>query len=410
MKRFVQRWPLISQYRVIGKEMRRMFTYSSRGSRSRGGLGTGILGFVMVGVAAACSGNVQLDPHQTSAGGNTAQSSNTNAVVTGGSVAQSELSRGGSVAQSELSRGGSVAQSELSRGGSVAQSELSRGGSVAQSELSRGGSVAHSSGQGGSRVFSTVDCGPITCARAVNCVETCGGPVLQSGCCECPTGTFDSINCQGAGGAGGQSQVSTGGANSVGGQSSSRSAGGAATGGTTGTRNGVECTKDQDCQLTGDCCGCHSLPLDGHSDCPMMCATQASCDGVSYLTQKAEPGCIGGRCALKRNCDDSLVVCKMATPVCPAGRVPSVTADGTCWDGDCINAEECSEVSSCSVCSGNNLMCVYSNGARGVAHCVKEPWPCATNSLCACYGALCNGVEPCAAREFGNYGLSCGRG
>src|SRR5512133_1040031 len=144
MKRFVQRWPLISQYRVIGKEMRRMFTYSSRGSRSRGGLGTGILGFVMVGVAAACSGNVQLDPHQTSAGGNTAQSSNTNAVVTGGSVAQSELSRGGSVAQSELSRGGSVAQSELSRGGSVAQSELSRGGSVAQSELSRGGSVAHS--------------------------------------------------------------------------------------------------------------------------------------------------------------------------------------------------------------------------------------------------------------------------
>jgi len=33
------------------------------------------------------------------------------------------------------------------------------------------------------------------CFRAVQCVVECGGEVLQSGCCPCPAGTFDSIVC-----------------------------------------------------------------------------------------------------------------------------------------------------------------------------------------------------------------------
>jgi hypothetical protein len=33
------------------------------------------------------------------------------------------------------------------------------------------------------------------CVRAVNCVEKCGGPVIQSGCCDCPSGTFDDFDC-----------------------------------------------------------------------------------------------------------------------------------------------------------------------------------------------------------------------
>lgn len=33
------------------------------------------------------------------------------------------------------------------------------------------------------------------CFRAVVCVAECGGPVLQSGCCACPEGSFDDITC-----------------------------------------------------------------------------------------------------------------------------------------------------------------------------------------------------------------------
>lgn len=57
-------------------------------------------------------------------------------------------------------------------------------------------------GSGGSGAStSSDDCGE--CFRAVECVEMCGGEVLQSGCCACPSGTFDNIDCPSAGGAGG---------------------------------------------------------------------------------------------------------------------------------------------------------------------------------------------------------------
>jgi len=39
-------------------------------------------------------------------------------------------------------------------------------------------------------------CENIQCIRAVNCVKTCGGPVVQSGCCPCPPPSFDDIVCR----------------------------------------------------------------------------------------------------------------------------------------------------------------------------------------------------------------------
>jgi hypothetical protein len=36
------------------------------------------------------------------------------------------------------------------------------------------------------------------CFRAVTCVKQCGGPVVQSGCAACPSGTFDSLQCDAA--------------------------------------------------------------------------------------------------------------------------------------------------------------------------------------------------------------------
>lgn len=39
-------------------------------------------------------------------------------------------------------------------------------------------------------------CKEIQCIRAVECVTSCGGEVISSGCCPCPPGSFDSIECQ----------------------------------------------------------------------------------------------------------------------------------------------------------------------------------------------------------------------
>jgi hypothetical protein len=41
----------------------------------------------------------------------------------------------------------------------------------------------------------TDECEQIQCFRAVECVETCGGAVVSSGCCPCAEGTFDNIEC-----------------------------------------------------------------------------------------------------------------------------------------------------------------------------------------------------------------------
>ncbi len=40
---------------------------------------------------------------------------------------------------------------------------------------------------------TTEHCGQ--CFRAVSCVEVCGAEPVQVGCCACPEGTFDDIDC-----------------------------------------------------------------------------------------------------------------------------------------------------------------------------------------------------------------------
>jgi hypothetical protein len=42
----------------------------------------------------------------------------------------------------------------------------------------------------------TAACTKSPCFRNIDCVKTCGGPVLSSGCCACAAGTFDSIQCR----------------------------------------------------------------------------------------------------------------------------------------------------------------------------------------------------------------------
>ncbi|HEX2731513.1 MAG TPA: hypothetical protein VHM70_07915 [Polyangiaceae bacterium] len=41
----------------------------------------------------------------------------------------------------------------------------------------------------------SADCNIKECFRAVECVEVCRGPVVESGCCPCPPGTRDVGTC-----------------------------------------------------------------------------------------------------------------------------------------------------------------------------------------------------------------------
>lgn len=229
------------------------------------------------------------------------------------------------------------------------------------------------------------------CFRAVECVERCGGPVLQSSCCPCPSGTFDSIEC----GVGGGS--ATGGATSQGGATSTATT---SSGGTpTTTPVGVECNADADCRLEGDCCGCYSFGPGQSSSCPMECLTSATCNGFD---PQPVPRCIAGRCTLDRSCDDRKVVCKRVTPQCDAGKLPTLFEGDTCWDDNCIDIVDCSAVTGCDVCKSNGLMCVY-DADTDVAHCVSQPVECAAASKCACHRGLC-GAKTCTDTATG---ISC---
>lgn len=39
------------------------------------------------------------------------------------------------------------------------------------------------------------DCNVDECVVAVDCVKKCGGPVVQTGCCPCPAGTLNALDC-----------------------------------------------------------------------------------------------------------------------------------------------------------------------------------------------------------------------
>jgi hypothetical protein len=91
-----------------------------------------------------------------------------------------------------------------------------------------GGNGTSGSGSGGTSSGS--GCDIIECFRPVECVETCGGPVVRSSCCPCPDGLLDElIECssEGGGGEGNTTGSSSGGAPGAGGDSGRPPLGGA---------------------------------------------------------------------------------------------------------------------------------------------------------------------------------------
>src|SRR5687768_466485 len=81
-------------------------------------------------------------------------------------------------------------------------------------------STAAQHGKGGSSSNTEPNCEMIECLRAVECVETCGGPVIQASCCPCPDGLLDElVECPSGGEGGASPGGGSGGTVSMGGYS-----------------------------------------------------------------------------------------------------------------------------------------------------------------------------------------------
>jgi hypothetical protein len=83
--------------------------------------------------------------------------------------------------------GGTGATSGSGTGGAPTTDGTGGSGGSGEADTSTTGGDA--TGGGGSPECEQV------CIRAIQCVETCEGPVVKSGCCPCDEGTFDRIEC-----------------------------------------------------------------------------------------------------------------------------------------------------------------------------------------------------------------------
>jgi hypothetical protein len=216
-------------------------------------------------------------------------------------------------------------------------------------------------------------------------VNGCGGSTSSHGV----TGGTAGALPGGSGGVG-----ATGGAHAgAGGTSSGGSAG------TAGNAGGWHCTRDADCHIVGDCCGCWALPTGSGSTCPLDCAL----DHCTDFATRPEARCVFGQCVLDVSCRGQ-VLCPALPPNCGPGNIPSV--EGECY-GPCVAATECLDVPDCDRCDGPTQACVFELGAVGVAHCVDVPSACTNDRTCACMSSLCGAIAPC--QDLSN-GISCGGG
>ena len=165
------------------------------------------LAFLAASLPLACSGEADLDEDKnkqgieedgSDAGGDgTATTGGDGEGATGSTDGGSGSSSDGSGPNddgSASSTDGSASSGGSGGSGDSGSSDGSEGsggsggtGGVASEAATTGGDAT---GGGGSP-----DCEQIQCIRAIECVESCEGPVVKSGCCPCDEGTFDRIEC-----------------------------------------------------------------------------------------------------------------------------------------------------------------------------------------------------------------------
>ncbi len=213
------------------------------------------------------------------------------------------------------------------------------------------------------------------------------------------------------GGAGGEGATGASGGNGSGGGGSAQGGGGSGQGGTAtggGSEGGggassaaPECTTDEDCYLSSDCCECAGRP---NGEDPPGCAIDCFIDQcASASIDKAR--CAAGRRVTDASCDDSTVTCDIPTPQCGENQAPIVS--GSCYAGGCLDVLECEVVTSCAVCAGvPGSACVRDVDFSTQTHCVDLAG-CASAD-CACLGdSVCIGSFDLCNESVDGIDCSC---
>ncbi len=221
-------------------------------------------------------------------------------------------------------------------------------------------------------------------------ISACGGTSANDGNVAGNAGTLQVGGNSTAGGSGGESSA-------LGGQ------GGSQTG--TGGASASVCTSASDCALADGCCTCMAyVKGQGVAQCNIACS-QTACAKLGITA--SDVTCIAGRCVLGKSCDSRLALCNSAPPTCPAGQAPVVEND--CFNTTCIPVDQCTAVTSCSVCSAAGLACVTDqiNSVLGSDyHCISVPSDCTQNPTCECLGA-CEPSYQCASPNSTSLTCQC---
>jgi hypothetical protein len=241
------------------------------------------------------------------------------------------------------------------------------------------------------------------------------------------TGTTDEpVTSTGTGGqTGGETTTTTVGetTGTTGGETTAGSTGGQTTGGettggttdTTGETTGGDpvgglCQQDSDCEILTDCCTCDVIAKgDTPPACPIMECFADTCSTLDV--GKSKPVCRFGRCTFSKvNCNPFGLLCDAAPPDCPAGQLPSVSEDGTCWTGQCAPTEACNWAPDCDSCVDKEdpLVCVFKL-QKGAFHvCEPKPADCGPGDIdCECGAQICDMSPPHTICADQNPGIAC---
>ncbi|KIG19030.1 hypothetical protein DB30_05934 [Enhygromyxa salina] len=164
--------------------------------------------------------------------------------------------------------------------------------------------------------------------------------------------------------------------------------------------DGFACEVDEDCAISGDCCGCVAFNPDMGSpgNCGGMC-DQNKCE--EWGIEKA--ACVNGQCVPHGlSCNQAVLTCDAAAPNCGEGTQPQVW-DG-CFTGDCLPIDACDWVPSCAACTIEQSCMHETRNGCDYDRCVGPIEECQDQAPCACVGSIfCSGQCTPTAEGF-----SCG--
>ncbi|NUP05214.1 MAG: hypothetical protein HOW73_04040 [Polyangiaceae bacterium] len=152
--------------------------------------------------------------------------------------------------------------------------------------------------------------------------------------------------------------------------------------------------------MSDNCCECAGRPVGQQApQCDDICL-------VNQCTSLAVTGsakCVAGRCVAPANCDEAEVKCLVDPPVCAPGTAPIVA--GACYSGGCMPVTECTAVTECADCVGDDVTCVQHSAMQSTRHCVDIASPC-SEADCGCLGpSVC--TDPYTACSETDTGLNC---